>query len=208
MNAEERWIPPVSAESDARDKLRIPIWRRWWSQARRWPQRLFTRGSVPGDRTALRLVSLPVAVIEVRLETAAPGSRPVHLFVHGFSGQVEARRLEGLQTEPIPDEVRRFSYPLSDGETLNLARQAVSRLRLGRLIKVPAGREMILQIRGLLYHPYWVLYEQRSGGRVSFRMVDAVVGCRGGALLRNALVRALNHEAGSTSDQPSVAAIR
>jgi hypothetical protein len=205
---EEHWIPPVLAESEAKEKLRNRCWRRWWRATVRLAQRLRGGRHDQVGRTSLRLVSLPAVVIEVQVEPARHSTRPAHLLLHGFTEQVEVWRFQASRSVPIPDVIRRFPYPLGDEESLSIARQALSRLRLGRLLSVRLGADLILKLQRVLHYPYWVLYEQRDHGRVDFRIVDAVNGCSGGVLLRKALVRALNHERGTTSDQPCIAALR
>lgn len=153
-------------------------------------------------------MGLPAALLQVELHAGPAAPKSAILLVQGFSRQVEMPRSQPLRLEPIPTSVRRFIYPLADEETLELARQSLARFRLSRVLSVGYGSRLELKIRGVVHQPYWVLYEQRAGGRMEFRIVDAVNGCVGGVLLREALLRALDHESRRTDDRRSVAPVR
>lgn len=146
-------------------------------------------GATPHSRW--QLTGFPCAEIGLSHDAEMAPETGFRMIVNGYSQSVEVARSAIAWQMLEMDSAEAFEFPLSESEALEVAGRMVTRLRLGRVLPSPRGREFHLSFLGVHWHPYWVHYFKVRHGRVDFGMVDAVTGRKTGSGGRHALMAAL-----------------
>ena len=119
------------------------------------------------------------------------------VLVDGYGKTVRLIRREILGAAEREDRPEEFVYPLGEEETLDLARQFVSSMRVMRTLPPQAGAET-LAIEGIVQCPCWVIYRRGRGGTIRFDMVDGLTGRPAGTATEQGFLQAL-HESNAIS---------
>jgi len=182
-----RWIRFRTSEREARawfERIRLG-----W-QGRLW--RRLVRSSRTASRSArLQLTGLPCAEVSVGLSGVPETPGGLQLRIWGHAQGVERVRDPSVVEPEGEPAGRAFDYPLTEAATLELARRALTRLKLSRMLGPHALRDLSVVITGVYYYPFWVGYYERRARWVDVVMLDAVTGRGAGSLMRRGLLDAL-----------------
>lgn len=146
---------------------------------------------------ALERVWLPFYLIDVHVSSRrGPGTMSVS--VEGYSGAFAVfERHDNLVDGDIADEC--FPPRLSPEQAVEIGRQQLLQSILRRRsqqVKPSMGDTLRVSV---FYHPFWVYYFQRRGGRLDFRVQDALTGEKAGNRNRSGLLDAfVAQEEGAT----------
>ncbi len=176
-----RWAAPAVDREDAQRYLNRLRRRSLFS-----PMRWFARSPL---QRRLELVYLPCRVI---LFSAERSDVEGFILVNGFARQAQAVRGQ-LPAVSEPNGLLHFEYPLSDANSLEIARKAFLSWKLGRV----AGGKLDsahFVVGGLLNYPFWAQYVESQSGRISLDLLDAVTGKPGGVMMKQALLEAMKGE--------------
>ena len=91
-----------------------------------------------------------------------------------------------------PDVVEEFPYPLDRGETVKIARNFLSSLRMARTFSPGVTFDREPKIKHVIQYPFCVVYRRAGGGSVTFDTVDGLTGKCGGTLSNQAFIAALH----------------
>lgn len=101
-------------------------------------------------------------------------------------------REEELPLSDEPGDADEFPYPLDREETVEIARNYLSSLRLARVFSAGVTFSQAPAIQRVIQYPFCVVYRGGRGGAVLFDMIDGLTGRRGGTLAKQAFLAALH----------------
>ena len=101
-------------------------------------------------------------------------------------------REEELPLSDEPGGADEFPYPLDREETVEIARNYLSSLRLARAFSAGVTFSPAPAIQRVIQYPFCVVYRGARRGAVLFDMVDGLTGRRGGTLAKQAFLAALH----------------
>ena len=138
-------------------------------------------------------IHLPLCLLRYELENSK-SQQGISILVDGYRREARHMKEAELRLSDRPDDAEEFPYPLDREETLEIARNYISSLRMARTFSpgVTFGREPA--IKHIIQYPFCVVYRRAAGGSVKFDMVDGLTGKRGGTLANQAFLVALYEE--------------
>lgn len=140
-------------------------------------------------QTRLELVYLPCRVVFLSAEEKDAAG---FVLVNGYARQAQAVR-EKLPTIEEPAGWLRFNYPLSDQESLAIARASFLSWKLGRIAGGPRdSADFVLGY--LLHYPYWANYVESPSGRIALNLLDGVTARPGGVMMKQAFLEAMKRQ--------------
>ncbi len=174
-------ILPVIERSDAVSRLdRLALggrlsWRRWLR--------------APLKQSVVTCCWLPCRQVRFQSEEDASAG---FLLVNGFARQA-ALMLDPPPIEAVmnPDEI---AYPLTDLETLAIARRTFLNWRLNRAARTTRDSEDFV-VGSFWLYPYWVQTTENQRGRMGLELVDGVTGRPAGLQVKQAYLDALRFRA-------------
>ena len=137
------------------------------------------------------IVYLPVCLLRCELEKSK-SQLGLSILVDGYRREARHMREEELPLGDRPDGADQFPYPLDGGETLEIARNYLSSLRLARAFSAGVTFARAPAIQHVVQYPFCVVYRGARGGTVLFDMVDGLTGRSGGTLAKQAFLAALH----------------
>ena len=139
------------------------------------------------------IIHLPFCLLRYELENSK-SQQGISILVDGYRREARHMKEAELRLSDRPDDAEEFPYPLDREETLEIARNYISSLRMARTFSpgVTFGREPA--IKHVIQYPFCVVYRRAGGGSVKFDMVDGLTGKRGGTLANQAFLAALYEE--------------
>ena len=138
-------------------------------------------------------IHLPFCLLRYELENSK-SQQGISILVDGYRREARHMKEAELRLSDRPDDAEEFPYPLDREETLEIARNYISSLRMARTFSpgVTFGREPV--IKHVIQYPFCVVYRRAAGGSVKFDTVDGLTGKRGGTLANQAFLAALYEE--------------
>ena len=138
-------------------------------------------------------IHLPFCLLRYELENSK-SQQGISILVDGYRREARHMKEAELRLSDRPDDAEEFPYPMDREETMEIARNYISSLRMARTFSpgVTFGREPA--IKHVIQYPFCVVYRQAAGGSVKFDMVDGLTGKRGGTLANQAFLAALYEE--------------
>lgn len=136
-------------------------------------------------------IHLPFCLLRCELENSK-SKHGLSILVDGYRREARHMRETELPLDDRPDGADEFPYPLDLGETVEIARNYLSSLRLARAFSAGVTFTQAPAIQHLVQYPFCVVYRQARGGAVLFDMVDGLTGRRGGTLAKRAFLSALH----------------
>ncbi|MDP7050423.1 MAG: hypothetical protein QF600_00710 [Verrucomicrobiota bacterium] len=136
-------------------------------------------------------VHLPFCLLRCELENSK-SQHSLSILVDGYRREARHMREEELPLNDRPGGVDEFPYPLDKEETVEIARNYLSSLRLARAFSAGVTFAPAPAIQHVVQYPFWVVYRGARGGAVLFDMVDGLTGRRGGTLAKGAFLAALH----------------
>ncbi|MEE1551539.1 MAG: hypothetical protein V1244_07960 [Nitrospinaceae bacterium] len=138
-------------------------------------------------------IHLPFCLLRYELENSK-SQQGISILVDGYRREARHMKEAELRLSDRPDDAEEFPYPMDREETMEIARNYISSLRMARTFSpgVTFGREPA--IKHVIQYPFCVVYRQAAGDSVKFDMVDGLTGKRGGTLANQAFLAALYEE--------------
>jgi len=136
------------------------------------------------------IIHLPFCLLRYELENSK-SQQGISILVDGYRREARHMKEAELRLSDRHNDAEEFPYPLDREETLEIARNYISSLRMARTFSpgITFGREPI--IKHVIQYPFCVVYRRAAGGSVKFDMVDGLTGKRGGTLANQAFLAAL-----------------
>jgi hypothetical protein len=138
-------------------------------------------------------IHLPFCLLRYELENSK-SQQGISILVDGYRREARHMKEAELRLSDRPDDAEEFPYPMDREETMEIARNYISSLRMARTFSpgVTFGLEPV--IKHVIQYPFCVVYRQAAGDSVKFDMVDGLTGKRGGTLANQAFLAALYEE--------------
>ena len=86
--------------------------------------------------------------------------------------------------------MRGFRYPLSEAETLEIARHAFISWKLNR-VSARQRDSADFVIGDIVHYPFWARYAESKTGRISLDLLDGIAERPGGVMMKQAYLEAL-----------------
>ena len=136
-------------------------------------------------------IHLPFCLLRYQLE-GSKSEQGISILVDGY--RRAARHMKGQELPLIhqPDVVEEFPYPLDRGETVKIARNFLSSLRMARTFSPGVTFDREPKLKHVIQYPFCVVYWRTGGGSVTFDTVDGLTGKCGGTLSNQAFIAALH----------------
>jgi len=138
-------------------------------------------------------IRLPFCLLRYELENSK-SQQGISILVDGYRREARHMKKAELSLSNRPDGAEEFPYPLDRGETLEIARNYISSLRMARTFSPGVTFAQVPTIQHVIQYPFCVVYRRTRGGSVKFDTVDGLTGKRGGTLANQAFLAALYEE--------------
>ena len=137
------------------------------------------------------IVHLPFCLLRCEVENSK-SQHGLSILVDGYRREARHMREEELPLSDEPGGADEFPYPLDREETVEIARNYLSSLRLARAFSAGVTFSPAPAFQRVIQYPFCVVYRGGRGGAVLFDMVDGLTGRRGGTLAKQAFLAALH----------------